>query len=68
MKDITTEVTLKITFHEKVDDHDADEYIQHDLDPKTQKKFTDAVATSMGADKVDIIGKVKHFVRDDVEE
>lgn len=68
MKEITTEMTLKVMWHEKVKDEHVDEYIERDRDPEVQKQFAKAVAVALGADKVDIVGKVKLFVRDDVPE
>ena len=68
MKEVTTEMTLKIMWHEKVEDQNVDDYITHDRDPETQEKFAEAVKIALGADKVDIVGKVRNFVMDDVEE
>lgn len=68
MKEITTEMTLKVMWHDKVKDEHVDEYIERDQDPEVQEQFAKAVAVALGADKVDIVGKVKLFVMDDVPE
>lgn len=67
MKEITTEITLKVMWHEKVEDHDVDGYISSENDPETQRKFAEAVSAVLGADKVDVVGKVKMFIMDDVK-
>ena len=68
MKEITTEMTLKVMWHEKVEDEHVDEYITRDARADIQRKFEEAVKVALGADKVDISGKVKMFVMDDVKE
>lgn len=68
MKEVTTEITIKLMFHEKVKDQDVDEYISHDQDPEIQRQFAAALADMAGADKGDLVGKVKVFVMDDVAE
>lgn len=68
MKEVTTELTLKVMFIEKVEDDQVDEYIKHDSDPDTQRRFAEAVSKVLDADKVDVVGKLKHFIIDDVKE
>lgn len=63
MKEITTEITLKITSIETVNDSEVDEHIEHDRDKDIQKNFAKAVAAVIGADKVDV-SKVRHFIMD----
>ena len=68
MKEITTEITLKVMWHEKVEDQNVGEYISRDARAETQRKFEEAVRIALDADKVDISGKVKMFIMDDVKE
>lgn len=68
MKEVTTELTLKVMFIEKVEDDQVDEYIEHDSEQDTQRRFAEAVAKVLDADKVDVVGKLKHFVMDIKEE
>ena len=63
MKEITTEMTLKITWVEKVKNKDEAAYVEHNLDQEIQKAFAETLKQALEADKVDV-DDVKHFVID----
>ena len=63
MKEITTEMTLKITWVEKVKNKDEAEYVEHNLDQEIQKAFAETLREALEADNVDI-SEVHHTVVD----
>ena len=59
MEEITTEVTLKLTFIEKVPDSMVDQHIEKEKNIANKRKYEQLVAKELGAIKADI-RSIKH--------
>ena len=63
MKEITTEITLKLTFIEKVPDDMVDCYTEKEKNPANKIRYEQMVAKELVANKADI-RSIKHVVAD----